>query len=107
MPKNKIPLEQQQKYVLLADTGSTNYMATRGWEPGTVLRRVSDWMGSNGAGRHLKQAYFVRDGDSPSWGRIAWSDHVELIEPQVQVKVLPPDPAEEFEQLELFEIESV
>ena len=104
MLRSEIPLEQQEKYVLLADTGSTNYIATRGWEPGTVLRRVSKWMGSNGAGRGLKQAYFVRDNDSLSVARIAWSDHVQAIEVEVQVKILPPEPVEEFEQLDLFSV---
>lgn len=76
---DEIPLEEQQLYILLDDTGSTNYKNTRGWETGTVLRRISKWLGSNGCGRHLKQAYFVPVDSQTDYGRIAWSDHVKEI----------------------------
>ena len=98
-----LPLEEQQRYVLLSDTGRTNYAAICGWEPGTLLRRITAWGGSNGAGRGLKQALFVRDDDPSSYGRTVWNDHVQEIELEVQLKILPTDPVEEFEQLELFE----
>lgn len=86
-PSERIPLEDQKKYILLENTGGTHYEKLYGWKPGTVLRRISIWYGSNGLGRHLKQAYFVTADSDNNYGHIAWNDHVKEITDQLELDI--------------------
>lgn len=81
---DEIPVEEQDEYVLLHDTGRTNYKTTKGWEPGTTLRRVSKWLSGNGCG--VRQAYFVPIGSS-NYPRIAWEDHVKPTLGQIELEI--------------------
>lgn len=78
--------EQQPEYILLENT-EKNYEKLFGWKPGTVLRRISIWYGSNGLGRHLKQAYFVPTDSDTNYGHIAWNDHVKEITNQMEMEL--------------------
>ncbi|MGG2081686.1 hypothetical protein [Lysinibacillus pakistanensis] len=81
-----LPPEQQTQYILLEQTDK-NYEVLYGWKPGTILKRISIWYGSNGLGRHLKQAYFVPvNSDSKSY-QIAWNDHVKEITGQLELDI--------------------
>ncbi|USK43744.1 hypothetical protein [Cytobacillus oceanisediminis] len=84
--KDRIPPEEQKQYVLLENT-SLHYEKHYGWKPGTVLKRISKWYGSNGLGRHLKQAYFVPADSDNIYGHIAWNDHVEEITGQLKLDI--------------------
>ncbi len=85
-PSERLSPEEQHRYILLENTDK-NYEKLFGWKPGTILKRISIWYGSNGCGRHLKQAYFVRaDSDSMN-GQIAWNDHVKEITGQLEFKI--------------------
>ncbi|MGG3800623.1 hypothetical protein [Metabacillus fastidiosus] len=84
--KEKIPPEEQKEYILLENTGK-NYEKLFGWKPGTVLKRISIWYGSNGLGKHLKQAYFVPADCDSNYGHIAWNDHVEEITGQFKLNI--------------------
>ncbi|SDM18150.1 hypothetical protein [Bacillus sp. OK048] len=87
MKKNeKIPPEEQKQYILLENTNK-NYEKLFGWKPGTILKRISIWYGSNGCGRDLKQAYFVRADDNSTWGHIVWNDHVKEITDQLELEI--------------------
>ncbi|WHY76251.1 hypothetical protein QNH20_19290 [Neobacillus sp. WH10] len=81
--QDKIPPEEQKEYILLENT-CTNYKVTRGWEPGTMLKRVSKWLSGNGCG--VKQAYFIAVGSNKS-PQIAWQDHVEEITGQLKLDI--------------------
>lgn len=72
----RLPAEEQRLYILL-ENSCTNYETKYGWKSGTVIKRISKWLSSNGAGRHLKQAYFVLAYSNSTYGRIVWNDHVE------------------------------
>lgn len=81
-----IPPERRTQYILLEQTDK-NYEKLFGWKPGTILERVSIWYGSNGLGRHLKQAYFVpANSDSKNY-QIAWNDHVKEITGQLKLAI--------------------
>lgn len=82
----RISPEQQTQYILLENTGK-NYEKLFGWKPGTVLKRISIWYGSNGLGRHLKQAYFVPADSDSNYGHIAWNDHVKEITSQLELDI--------------------
>lgn len=81
-----IPPEEQKEYILLENTNK-NYEKLFGWKPGTLLKRISIWYGSNGAGRGLKQAYFVRAESDGIYGHIAWNDHVKEITDQMELEI--------------------
>lgn len=85
----RIPTDKQQKYILLGTeiTNGTNYEKLYGWKPGTILRRISIWYGSNGLSRYIKQAYFVPENSNSNYGQIAWSDHVEEITGQLKLDI--------------------
>jgi hypothetical protein len=76
--------EEQTQYILLENTNK-NYEAVCGWKPGTILKRISVWYGSNGCGRDLKQAYFIPADSNAQWGQIAWSDHVQELTDQTDI----------------------
>ncbi|MCM3160823.1 hypothetical protein [Metabacillus litoralis] len=84
--KEKLPPEEQPEYILL-ETKDKNYEKLFGWKPGTILRRISIWYGSNGCGRHLKQAYFVPADSDNNYGHIAWNDHVKEITDQLELDI--------------------
>lgn len=78
--------EKQIQYILLEQTDK-NYEKLFGWKPGTILNRISIWYGSNGCGRHLKQAYFVpANSDSDNY-HITWNDHVKEITGQLELAI--------------------
>ena len=78
--------EKQIQYVLLENT-SKNYEKLFGWKPGTILKRISIWYGSNGLGRHLKQAYFVPADSDNDNGHIVWNDHVKEKTGQLELDI--------------------
>ncbi|WP_339148386.1 hypothetical protein [Sutcliffiella sp. BMC8] len=82
----KLSPEKQPEYILLDNTGK-NYEKLFGWKPGTVLRRISIWYGSNGLGRNLKQAYFVPADSDTNYGHIVWNDHVKEITGQLELDI--------------------
>ncbi|KAB2335063.1 hypothetical protein [Bacillus mesophilum] len=84
--KDRIPPEEQTEYVLLDNT-SPHYEKWYGWKPGTKLKRISKWYGSNGLSRSIKQAYFIPAESSNIHGHIAWSDHVEEITGQLKLEI--------------------
>jgi hypothetical protein len=81
-----LPPDQQPKYILLENT-NTNYEKLYGWKVGSILKRISIWYGSNGAGRDLKQAYFIPADSDRSWGHIVWNDHVKEITGQLELEI--------------------
>lgn len=85
-PSERLSPEEQPQYILLESPG-TNYEKLYGWKPGTILKRISIWYGSNGLSRYIKQAYFVRADSTASYGIIAWSDHVKEITDQLELDI--------------------
>jgi hypothetical protein len=81
-----LPSDKQPKYILLENTNK-NYEKLFGWKPGTILKRISIWYGSNGAGRDLKQAYFVLADSDRTYGQIVWNDHVKEITGQLELDI--------------------
>jgi hypothetical protein len=85
-PSERIPPEERKEYILLENTNK-NYEKLFGWKPGTILKRISIWYGSNGAGRDLKQAYFILADSDKSYGEIVWNDHVKEISDQLELEI--------------------
>ena len=85
-PNERLSPEEQTEYILLENTVK-NYEAVCGWKPGTILKRISIWYGSNGCGRDLKQAYFVPTDSNSLYGQIAWNDHVKEITNQLELDI--------------------
>ncbi len=78
--------EEQTQYILL-ENNCTNYEKMYGWKPGSTLKRISIWYGSNGLSRNIKQAYFVPADYEDSFGHTAWSDHVKEITGQLELDI--------------------
>lgn len=78
----ELPPEEREEYVLLEETGGTNYKAMYDWEPGTKLIRISKWLSGNGCG--VKQAYFIAK-DKGYSDEIAWQDHVKPVIGQIEL----------------------
>lgn len=85
-PSERLSPEEQKEYVLL-EQSCTKYDVLYGWEPGTRLKRISIWYGSNGLGRDIKQAYFIPADSDHIYGQIAWSDHVKEVTGQLELDI--------------------
>ncbi|MNW41806.1 hypothetical protein D3C74_189580 [compost metagenome] len=75
-----VPPEKQEEYILIKDQPKGH--AWSGWESGTRLRRVSEWMSGNGCG--VRQALFSL-AEKPRDEHIVWEDHVKPVNGQMDL----------------------